>query len=102
MGLGNLIRFSNRFVGPMVRLSQSMQQLAEGHSVQPIKLRNGDYWQDFAAAFNQVLERVGSHGANHGPNDAEKFSVADYAAGGDLVAVATTATGAADNPSHEC
>ena len=58
VALRDLVRFSNRFVGPMVRLHRSMKQLAEGQTVQLVKLRDCDYWQDFAGDFNTMVQRV--------------------------------------------
>jgi hypothetical protein len=51
----DIIRFTNRFVGPMLRLRQAMRQLAEGQYVEPIEFRGTDLWQEFADAFNAVL-----------------------------------------------
>jgi hypothetical protein len=59
------IRFSNRFVGPLVRLRRSMRQLACGNHVAPITFRRTEFWQDLADDFNAVLERV------QGPQAAE-------------------------------
>lgn len=55
--LFDLVRVSNRFVGPVLRLKRSMQQAAAGESVNPVRFRDEDYWQDFADAFNHLLER---------------------------------------------
>jgi hypothetical protein len=54
----DIIRFSNRFVGPILRLRRSMRQLARGEHVEPIKFRGTDFWQEFADEFNAVLARV--------------------------------------------
>lgn len=54
----NLIRFSHRFAGPVHRLRNEMQRLAAGKEVQPIQLREHDYWQPLAADFNQLAARV--------------------------------------------
>ncbi|MCA9232241.1 MAG: hypothetical protein KDA57_16455 [Planctomycetales bacterium] len=55
--LRDLIRFSNRFVGPILRIRRVMKEFAEGKAVAAIHLREGDYWQDLADVFNQLLER---------------------------------------------
>ena len=44
----DMIRFSNRFVGPLLRLRRSMRQLARGQRVEPLKFRSNDLWQDLA------------------------------------------------------
>ena len=53
----DVIRLSNRFVGPVVRLRCAMRALARGEHVQPIVFREGDFWQDFAAEFNALAAR---------------------------------------------
>lgn len=55
--LMDCLRLSNRFAGPMVRLRVAMHRLANGESVQPVKLRDGDFWWEFAEDFNRVLAR---------------------------------------------
>ena len=52
------IRFSNRFVGPMLRMQRSMRDLARGEEVEPIEFRGSDFWQDFANEFNAVRARM--------------------------------------------
>ena len=54
----DIIRLSNKFVGPMYRLKANMRALAEGHRVEPIRFRDGDFWHDFAKEFNALAARV--------------------------------------------
>ncbi|GAB6164012.1 hypothetical protein JCM19992_00120 [Thermostilla marina] len=54
----DIIRVSNRFTGPMIRLRRAMRAVAEGHPARPIRFRDEDFWQDFAEEFNAVLYRV--------------------------------------------
>ncbi len=54
----DIIRVSNRFAGPMIRLRRAMRDVAEGRSTRPIRFRDDDFWQDFAGEFNAVLYRV--------------------------------------------
>jgi len=56
--LADLIRASNRFAGPMLRLRRSMRDLARGQHVEPIQFRENDFWHDFAEDFNAVVARV--------------------------------------------
>lgn len=56
----DVIRLSNRFAGPIVRMRRAMRALARGDQVKPIVFREGDFWQDFAADFNAVVERLQS------------------------------------------
>ena len=53
----DVIRLSNRFTGPVVRLRRAMRALARGEHVQPIEFREGDFWQEFAAEFNALAAR---------------------------------------------
>ena len=52
------VRVSNRFVGPLLRLRREMRHLAAGEAAKTIQFRDGDYWQDFAAEFNAVAQRM--------------------------------------------
>lgn len=54
----DIVRFSNRFTGPMLRLRRSMRALARGEYVEPIEFRGGDFWRDFATEFNALAKRV--------------------------------------------
>ena len=54
----DVIRVSNRFAGPLVRLRRTMRALTRGERVKPIHFREGDFWQDFAVDFNALVERV--------------------------------------------
>jgi hypothetical protein len=67
----DIIRLSNRFSGPMLRLRRSMRALARGEHVTPIEFRESDFWHDFAEEFNQVVARV-QGGSSDGEEDAAK------------------------------
>lgn len=54
----DVVRLSNRFVGPIFRLRGALRELAGGKAVRPIKFRDNDYWQELAADFNRAAERV--------------------------------------------
>jgi hypothetical protein len=56
--LFDVVRISNRFVGPVYRLRNSMRRLARGEEVRPIRFREGDFWLEFADEFNRILELV--------------------------------------------
>lgn len=51
------VKLSNRFTGPVMRLRQAARSLAAGEPVEPLKIRNGDYWQELAEDFNRILSR---------------------------------------------
>jgi hypothetical protein len=54
----DIIRLSNRFAGPMLRMRRAMQNLAKGERVPPLQFRDNDFWKDFAQDFNALLARV--------------------------------------------
>jgi len=56
------IRFSHRLVGPLVRFRRTMQEVAQGEPVRPIKLREGDYLLDLRDDFNEMLEALQRRG----------------------------------------
>jgi len=54
----DVIRLSNRFAGPMVRMRHAMRELARGEHVAKIHFREGDFWHDFAEEFNEMVDTV--------------------------------------------
>ena len=54
----DILKTSNRFVGPVFRLRRCMNELAQGNEVAPLHFRDGDLWQDVANDFNGVLARL--------------------------------------------
>lgn len=54
----DIMRFSNRFAGPLVRLRKSMQMLAEGKSVTELHFRPGDYLNELSTQFNEIRARI--------------------------------------------
>ena len=56
--LVDIVRLSNRFAGPLIRLRRSMRALARGEEVQPIHFRGSDFWQEFADEFNAIAARL--------------------------------------------
>jgi hypothetical protein len=54
----DVVKMSNRFVGPVFRLRQSMHDLAERMPVSAIGFREGDFWQEFARDFNTIAART--------------------------------------------
>lgn len=54
----DVLRFSNRFVGPLLRLRRSMRQLGRGEEVEPIEFRADDFWPEFADEFNAIRLRL--------------------------------------------
>lgn len=56
------IRFSHRLVGPLVRFRKTMQAIADGEPVRPIKLRDGDFLNELRDDFNKMLEALQKQG----------------------------------------
>jgi hypothetical protein len=54
----DMLKLTNRFVGPVRRLRNHLHQLAEGKQLPPLHFRKGDYWHDLAQDFNRVVERI--------------------------------------------
>ncbi len=52
------LRFTHRFVGPMVPFRRTLRQLAQGEAAPLIRLRRNDYWSDIAEEINRVSERI--------------------------------------------
>ena len=54
----DILRLSNRFAGPARRLRNALSELGEGKEVRPLLFRNNDFWQETAAEFNRVNDRI--------------------------------------------
>jgi len=54
----DILRLSNRFTGPLVRLRRSMRALARGEHVEPIEFRDDDFWHEFADEFNALAAKI--------------------------------------------
>jgi hypothetical protein len=89
MVIVDLLRTSNRFVGPMVRFRRMMKDLAAGKQVRQIALRDGDFWQDYAKDFNALIchvERLTAELAAARQNDASSQPPVDEGTEPKLVA----------------
>lgn len=51
----DIVRFSNRFCGPLVRVRDGLRGLARGEQVHPVQFRKDDFWQDMGDEFNAVV-----------------------------------------------
>ena len=54
------IRFSNRFVGPIVRLRRSLRELIENRETDHVKFRDNDFWLEMGDEFNKVNDIIKS------------------------------------------
>jgi hypothetical protein len=67
----DLLRVTNRFAGPVLRLRRAMEALGRGEHVEPVRFRKGDFWQEFADDFNAVLDRLEKQGTAPRPEQPE-------------------------------
>jgi hypothetical protein len=56
------MQFSHRLVGPMVRFRRAMEAITRGEAIRPLKLREGDFLNEFRDDFNQMLLVLQKHG----------------------------------------
>lgn len=54
----DVIRFSNRFAGPMVRLRRFLRELGEHGETPVLKFRDDDFWGEVAREYNLCRERI--------------------------------------------
>jgi len=54
----DVLRLSHRWVGPIFRLRSALHALSRGERVPPIRLRDGDFWQELAGDFNVVADQL--------------------------------------------
>ena len=54
----DMVRLANRLVAPLMRLHGAMRGAARGGPIEPIRLREGDFWTGFADDLNGVLARL--------------------------------------------
>ncbi len=52
-------KLSNRFVGPIVRVRQTLAAAAKGDDVPPLKFRENDFWSTLAEDLNTALKLEG-------------------------------------------
>jgi hypothetical protein len=56
------LRFAHRLVGPLYRFRKTIQAIATGEEVEPVKLRKGDLLLDFQDDFNAMLRYLEHQG----------------------------------------
>ena len=54
----DLLRVSNGFTGPVLRLRREMKALTLGEDREPIEFRADDFWQEMAAEYNLLRKEV--------------------------------------------
>ena len=54
----DMVKLSHRVVGPLVRVRHTLQEMAAGEAVRPLKFREGDYLLELRDDFNAMLESL--------------------------------------------
>ena len=52
------LEMTNRFIGPLLRLREHMEQVANGQRSDEVHFREGDDFQDLAESYNRVVKRL--------------------------------------------
>ena len=65
----DVLRFSHRFVGPLVRFQQTIQAIARGEQVRPVKLRDVETAQNTIANVAKELAASGEIELNSDSDD---------------------------------
>jgi len=53
----DIVRMSHRFAGPMFRMRRDVRNVLQGETIDELRLRDDDYWQEFANDLNKILLR---------------------------------------------
>lgn len=54
----DMLKLSNRFVGPLTRLRKHFRMGARGEEVPPIHFREGDFWHEVSEEFNAMIAEL--------------------------------------------
>lgn len=54
----DIVRLSNRFVGPVYRLRMHLERLRENSNTYPLNFRDDDYWLQLAEPINELQQRI--------------------------------------------
>ncbi len=57
------VYYLHRIAGPMFRMEKTLNEIAEGKKVNPIKLRKKDFFKSVADALNRVIEKTNKENA---------------------------------------
>jgi hypothetical protein len=58
----DVIKFAHRLVGPMYRFRKTIQAIAADEPVELVRLRDGDFLQEFRDDFNEMLKVLEAKG----------------------------------------
>jgi sensor histidine kinase YesM len=54
----DMLKLSNRFAGPIYRMRRTLRSVAASGNVENVRLRDGDFWADFAEELNAALAQL--------------------------------------------
>ncbi|MGD9646839.1 MAG: hypothetical protein AB7U73_14080 [Pirellulales bacterium] len=54
----DMLKLSNRFAGPIYRMRRTLRAVANNQEVENVRLRDGDFWSDFAEELNAALAQL--------------------------------------------
>lgn len=54
--LVDILRQSNRFVGPVLRMRNTMKCVQLGDAIEPMQARDDDFWGDLIDRFNEIAQ----------------------------------------------
>ena len=54
----DLLRFSNRFAGPIAKMRRNCEQLANGESIDELELRPRDFYRDLKTSLNHISREL--------------------------------------------
>jgi hypothetical protein len=69
----DVLRMSNKFVGPVMRLRKGLREVAEGRPAQPLSFRDDDFWHEMAGDFNRAAAAV-ARAASERPAPTEEMT----------------------------
>ncbi len=79
IALMDVVRLSNRFVGPAGRLRKGLKDLAAGNRTEPLLFRDDDFWREMASDFNEVAAKLAMASARE-PMQTERVEEPDAGA----------------------
>ena len=56
--VNDLVRFSQRFTGPICHLQNEIRRFNSGEEIEPIRFRKADFWQDLPVEFNEFVQKL--------------------------------------------
>ena len=56
--VNDLVRFSQRFTGPICHLQNEIRRFNSGEEIKPIQFRKADFWQELPIEFNEFVQKL--------------------------------------------